>query len=178
MLAYKPVRAVARHFPTTCARQKCFQARKSVPSLPFCHCNFARAKLTIMMQKNFSFRYEWLELMDNLYEEEQIEVIHAIAHFSRCGEVAVLSCDANRVFRDKILPTLQKRRKAALYRARLRARRAAQVQPPTEQRNESSPVSRPAPSAPPAPALVTPESGTPDSCRESRYACSRADNYP
>lgn len=77
-----------------------------------------------MTQKNFSFRYEWLESMDSLAEDEQVEVLQAIAHFSRTGIAMELSYYANEVFVNYILPTLMKRRKAAESRARARARRA------------------------------------------------------
>ena len=51
--------------------------------------------------------------MDSLAEDEQVEVLQAIAHFSRTGIAMELSYYANEVFVNYILPTLMKRRKAA-----------------------------------------------------------------
>lgn len=91
-----------------------------------------------MTQKNISLRFEWLEIIDPLAFDEQMEVINAVARFCRTGEVVSLSPYANEKFVKYILPTLQKRRKAAETRARRKERmaaakaaaeRAAQAQP-------------------------------------------------
>ncbi|MBD5174658.1 MAG: hypothetical protein HDT06_02430 [Bacteroidales bacterium] len=103
-----------------------------------------------MTHKNFSFRVEWVEAMDGLDEDEVFEILRAMAHFAKTGEILELTYFADRVFQYHMVPTLLKRRKAAQYRARAKARRQAAAQKSDESKDKDEK---------PAVAKVTP---TPD----------------
>ncbi len=128
-----------------------------------------------MKQKNFAFRYEWLEIIDPLDYEEQMEVIQAIALFCRTGEVEQLTYYANERFVNDILPTLQKRRKAAQYRARLKEKKLAAAAKADELRKVAVEAkAKAAPQAEPEPAAGE---GAPKSVLPGRGGSS-GDEYP
>ncbi len=75
---------------------------------------------------NFSFRYEWSEKIAHLSETIQYQIFIGTVAYAKHGEFpADASAEARAAFEEYILPDFIKRAKAAEYRARAKARKAA-----------------------------------------------------
>lgn len=77
-------------------------------------------------RKNFSFRYEWSERISHLSEKVQFQILTGTVAYAKTGEFPSDACsEALSAFEEYILPDFRKRAKAAEYRARAKARKAA-----------------------------------------------------
>lgn len=87
-----------------------------------------------MKRTNFAFRYEWNLAIAHLSPEYRLEILEATIRYAETGETGRLSDIAAEAFRTFILPDFERRRKAATYRARSKARKAQ------KEKTENQPV--------------------------------------
>ena len=80
-----------------------------------------------MQRKNFAFRFEWFDVISYLAWECRLEVYEATIRYAETGETGELSPSAAEAFDKVILPDFRRRQKAAEYRARRKARLAAEA---------------------------------------------------
>lgn len=117
------------------------------------------------VRKNFSFRYDWAEKIAHLPEKVQFEILTGTVAYAQSGVFPESSAEAREAFEEHILPDFRKRAKAAEYRARAKARKAAmaqQAQPASEPGEPKQPqtaepetkVEKAAPEPPTAPTAV------------------------
>lgn len=80
-----------------------------------------------MQRKNFAFRFEWSQAIAYLSWDFRLEVYEATIRYAESGETGELSPLAQEAFEKFILPDFRRRAKAAEYRARRKARLAAEA---------------------------------------------------
>lgn len=80
-----------------------------------------------MTRKNFAFRFEWSQALAYLSWDCRLEVYEATIRYAETGETGELSPSAAEAFEKFILPDFRRRQKAAEYRARRKARLAAEA---------------------------------------------------
>lgn len=80
-----------------------------------------------MPRKNFAFRFAWFEAIAHLSWDLRLEVIEATIRYAETGSAGELSSGAEEAFEKFILPDFRRRAKAAEYRARRKARMAAEA---------------------------------------------------
>ena len=80
-----------------------------------------------MPRKNFAFRFEWMQALAYLAWDFRLEVYEATIRYAETGETGELSPTAAEAFEKYILPDFRRRQKAAEYRARRKARLAAEA---------------------------------------------------
>lgn len=96
-------------------------------------------------RKNFSFRYEWSERIAHLSEKTQYEILVGTVAYAKTGEFPTgASAEARAAFDEHILPDFLKRAKAAEYRARAKARKAAAQTQTVENNKSAEPHTAPA----------------------------------
>lgn len=84
-----------------------------------------------MKRTNFAFRYEWNLAIAHLSPEYRLEILEATIRYAETGRLSDIAAEAFRTF---ILPDFERRRKAATYRARSKARKAQ------KEKTENQPV--------------------------------------
>lgn len=84
-------------------------------------------KLKNMSRNNFAFRFEWSQAIAYLSWEFRLEVYEASIRYAETGQTGELSPSAAEAFEKYILPDFRRRAKAAEYRARRKARLAAEA---------------------------------------------------
>lgn len=104
-----------------------------------------------MQRKNFAFKFEWQQAIAYLSPEERLEVYEETIRYARTGRVSFNSGRACVAFNTHILPDFERRRKAAEYRARAKARRQAEAEASNKSGNPDNTDSPIAPAAPAAP---------------------------
>lgn len=80
-----------------------------------------------MSRKNFAFRFEWHNVIQYLPWEIRLEVYEATIRYAETGQTGQLTPLAAETFEKYILPDFRRRAKAAEYRARRKARLAAEA---------------------------------------------------
>ena len=80
-----------------------------------------------MPRKNFAFRFAWSEAIADLRWPVRLEVFEATVRYAETGQTGELSPEAAEAFEKHILPDFRRRQKAAEYRARRKARLAAEA---------------------------------------------------
>lgn len=80
-----------------------------------------------MPRKNFAFRFEWSQAIAYLSWDLRLEVYEATFRYAETGETGELSPSAAEAFERHIMPDFRRRQKAAEYRARRKARLAAEA---------------------------------------------------
>ena len=81
-----------------------------------------------MPRKSFSFRFEWQQAIADLAPEERLEVYEQTIRYAETGKVSTFYYGrAAAAFYAHILPVFHRRAKAAEYRARRKARLAAEA---------------------------------------------------
>ena len=78
-----------------------------------------------MQRKNFAFRFEWMEAIASYDPNIRLEIYEATIMYAQTGELPEMSPQAALGFETYILPDFERRRRAAEYRARAKARRIA-----------------------------------------------------
>lgn len=80
-----------------------------------------------MARKNFSFRFEWFQAIAHLDPEQRLEIYEQTIRYASTGRACFQSGIAAVAFNKYILPDFERRAKAAEYRARRKARLAAEA---------------------------------------------------
>ena len=85
-----------------------------------------------MQRKIFAFRFEWMEAIASYDPNVRLEIYEATVIYAETGTLPAMSPQAALGFETYILPDFERRRKAAEYRARAKARREGRQVPPQE----------------------------------------------
>lgn len=93
-----------------------------------------------MKRTNFAFRYQWSLAIAHLPAEYRLEIFEATVRYAETGATGPMSDVAAEAFGSFILPDFERRRKAADYRARAKARKAQAHGPETEQPMPEAPA--------------------------------------
>lgn len=100
-----------------------------------------------MKRTNFAFRYQWSLAIAHLAAEYRLEIFEATVRYAETGATGPMSKVAEEAFSSFILPDFERRRKAAEYRARAKARKAQAENAEIHQMTPQEVVSLPEPSA-------------------------------
>lgn len=82
-----------------------------------------------MQRKIFAFRFEWMEAIASYDPNVRLEIYEATVMYAETGTLPAMSPQAALGFETYILPDFERRRKAAEYRARAKARREGRQVP-------------------------------------------------
>lgn len=108
-----------------------------------------------MQRKNFAFRYEWLQAIADLDPEIRLEIYEGTIQYAATGKVCFRSGIAATAFNKYILPDFERREKAAIYRARRKAAKAAKESDGKNEKTEpitpKNPTSSKTPTTPKTP---------------------------